>query len=93
MTLAIVERRLGYRLDEVSPTEAAARLSPRPLLVISHAEGEPVEPGGAERILAAAKEPKAAWTAPIFKEQKDASPISPDYAERVLAYWRETLKR
>lgn len=91
VTLWLVERRLGGPLSGVSPTEAAGRLAPRPLLVIDRAGQRPVEPGGAERLMAAAGEPKELWVSPAFKPSEDGSPISPAYANRVLAFWRTSF--
>ena len=92
MTLRLVERRLSEPLSEVSPTEAAARITPRPLLVIDHAGEIPVEPGGAERLLNAAGEPKELWVSPEFKQTGDGSPVSPAYATHVLGFWRTSFK-
>lgn len=91
ITLWLVERRLGQPLSQVSPTEAAARLTPRPLLVIDHAGEAPVEPGGAERLLNAAGEPKELWVSPIYKPDGNGSPVSPAYATRVLGFWRASF--
>ena len=91
VTLWLVERRLGDPLSAVSPTEAAARLTPRPLLVIDHAGEAPVEPGGAERLLNAAGAPKELWVSPEFKPAGGGSPVSPAYATRVLAFWRASF--
>ena len=91
VTLWLVERRLGEPLSEVSPTEAAARLTPRPLLVIDHEGEAPVEPGGAERLLNAAGDPKELWVSPVFMQTGEGSPVSPAYATRVLAFWRASF--
>ena len=91
ITLWLVERRLSEPLSDVSPTEAAARLTPRPLLVIDHAGEAPVEPGGAERLLNAAGAPKELWVSPEFKPTGEGSPVSPAYATRVLAFWRASF--
>ncbi|RJQ12419.1 MAG: alpha/beta fold hydrolase [Dehalococcoidia bacterium] len=91
VTLWLVERRLGEPLSDVSPTEAAARLTPRPLLVIDHEGEAPVEPGGAERLLNAAGVPKDLWVSPVFKQTGEGSPVSPAYATRVLAFWRASF--
>jgi hypothetical protein len=90
-TLWLVERRLTEPLSEVSPIEAAARLTPRPLLVIDRADEAPVEPGGAERLLRAAGDPKELWVSPEFNQTGAGSPISPAYAIKVLSFWRTTL--
>lgn len=91
ITLWLVERRLSEPLSEVSPTEAAARLTPRPLLVIDRAGEAPVEPGGAERLLDAAGAPKELWVSPEFKRTGEGSPVSPAYAAHVLAFWRASF--
>lgn len=91
VTLWLVERRLSKPLSDVSPTEAAARLAPRPLLVIDHAGEAPVEPGGAERLLNAAGDPKDLWVSPAFRQTGAGSPVSPAYAARVLAFWRASF--
>ncbi|MBM4409861.1 MAG: hypothetical protein FJ037_00795 [Chloroflexi bacterium] len=91
ITLWLVERRLGEPLSAVSPAEAAARLTPRPLLVIDHASEAPVEPGGAERLLNAAGDPKELWVAPEFKQTSEGSPVSPAYATKVLTFWRASF--
>lgn len=91
ITLWLVERRLGEPLSDVSPTEAAARLTPRPLLVIDHAGEAPVEPGGAERLLSAAGNPKELWVSPEFKQTGEGSSVSPAYALRVLSFWRASF--
>lgn len=91
ITLWLVERRLTEPLSEVSPIEAAARLTPRPLLVIDRAGEAPVEPGGAERLMRAAANPKELWVSPEFNQTGDGSPVSPAYAIRVLTFWRTTF--
>ncbi|MSQ29766.1 MAG: alpha/beta fold hydrolase [Dehalococcoidia bacterium] len=92
VTLWLVERRLTERLSEVSPIEAAAKITPRPLLVIDHAGEIPVEPGGAERLLNAAGEPKELWVSLESKQAGDGSPVSPAYATHVLGFWRTSFK-
>jgi len=91
ITLWLVERRLHAPLSEVSPVEAAGRLTPRPLLVIDRAAEVPVEPGGAERILRSAGEPKELWVSPKFEHGDSGSSVSPAYATRVLGFWRSTF--
>ena len=91
VTLWLVERRLGQPLSQVSPTEAAARLTPRPLLVIDHAVEAPVEPGGAARLLDAAGPPKELWVSPQYKAVGEGSPVSPAYATHVLGFWRASF--
>ncbi len=92
VTLWLVERRLDAPLSEVSPTEAAGRLTPRPLLVIDRAGEAPVEPGGAARVLNAAGSPKELWVSPAFANNGEGSPISPEYATRILAFWRTSFE-
>jgi len=59
--VAMANRRIRARLSDFSPRDAVARLSPRPLLIIHGDADTGVRPYHAERLFAAAREPKQFW--------------------------------
>jgi len=73
------------------PADAAARISPTPLLIV-HGDQDgyfPVE--HAERLYAAAREPKDLWIVPGFGHAESAAESSPGVLDRIGVWLREAM--
>jgi fermentation-respiration switch protein FrsA (DUF1100 family) len=92
-TIWFAERMARARVGSVRPIEAAARLAPRPLLLIQGASDRIVDPEDAALLHAAAGEPKALWWVEGC-DHVGARQLYPDvYAGRVLACFEQVARR
>jgi fermentation-respiration switch protein FrsA (DUF1100 family) len=56
--------RAGYHFRQVEPLRDMAAISPRPVLIIHGQDDRVVDPRDAQRLYAAAREPKELWLLP-----------------------------
>jgi len=61
---ALLWRRAGYHFRQVEPLRDIAAIAPRPLLLIHGLNDRVVDPCDAQRLYAAAREPKELWLIP-----------------------------
>jgi alpha-beta hydrolase superfamily lysophospholipase len=91
---ALVDAIAGGRLEDARPRDEIGRIAPRPLLLIHSADDQNATTplADAERLFAAAGDPKDLWIAPrgghagAFGGQRD------EYARRVLAFLDSALR-
>ncbi len=82
---------LGVDLDSISPVEAIARISPRPIYIIHGTKDSMASPESAEILFNSAKEPKKLWV------EEDAIHLGihmknpPRYERRVIRFFDEWL--
>lgn len=82
----------GYRLSQVRPIDAAHQLAPRPLLLI-HCVGDTLIPiEHAQRIFAAAHEPKELWTVDDGDHCGAYFADRVGYVARVAAFFNQYLR-
>jgi fermentation-respiration switch protein FrsA (DUF1100 family) len=85
------ERLAGFSVGTVSPAAAAAKLSPRPLLLI-HGEADTHTSAAQSRELyAAAREPKELWIVPGAEHAACYDTARAEYERRVTHLFREAL--
>jgi uncharacterized protein len=85
------ERIVGFPASAVAPVAAAARLAPRPLLLI-HGEADAYTPIAQSRALYdAAGEPRELWPVPDAPHVGSHSTVPEEYERRVAAFFRGAL--
>lgn len=89
----IGERQIGRRASDVSPEKTASKLSPRPLLLIHGDEDVTVPVRDAERIFAAAREPKELWRLPNVHHVGAFGAANVEYTRRVVRFFNQTLRK
>ncbi len=85
------ERRLNCRFPDVE--RAAARLSPRPWLMIHGEKDAYIGPDIARRLFAEAREPKECWIVPGAKHNRCREVEPGAYAERIAGFFRQYAPR
>ncbi len=82
--------RFGIAPDRVSPVDSAAAIAPRPFLLIAGKADRKTPLKGAQRIFAAAGNPKDLWV--VKSDHRSAmSDNSEAYLERVLNFFKNSL--
>jgi len=90
--LATYRLRFGVWPRQVSPTASAARLSPRPLLLIQGAEDPRMPVAGAQAIAAAAGPPKDLWIVPGAGHLEGYAFDPQGYQSRLISFFESSLK-
>ena len=84
---------VGADVTKARPLDAIARISPRPILLIHSADDEnattPLE--GAQKLFAAAGDPKELWVAPRGGHVGAINAFPDEYRARVVAFLRAAL--
>ena len=88
---ALLTRRSGARLGELSPVRDVGRISPRPLLLIHGEADRPVPVGDARRLFAAAGEPRELWVLPDVGHAGAYFAGRAEYVGRVTAFFGAAL--
>ncbi|HEX8036209.1 MAG TPA: CocE/NonD family hydrolase [Ktedonobacterales bacterium] len=85
---ALVDALAGARLEDANPAEAAARIAPRALLIITSADDHnaTTAPADQARIFAAAAQPKQRWVAPSGGHAGAYFAHTNEYQQRMLAF-------
>jgi dipeptidyl aminopeptidase/acylaminoacyl peptidase len=91
VTTFITERRLEGDADDVVPTEAIARISPRPVLLIHDLDDDVIPGDSGNALYAAASEPKDLWLVAGADHAKAWQQEPAEYERRVLAFWKQAL--
>ncbi|MDB5099516.1 MAG: Alpha/beta hydrolase family [Cyanobacteria bacterium RYN_339] len=81
--------RLGAWLPEADPVKAVGEIAPRPLLLIHGSKDDETLPVNAERLFAAAGQPKRLWWTPVRHGESWAVP---GYQREVLAFFGNVMK-
>lgn len=91
--VAAVDALVGARVEDARPIDAIARIAPRPVLLIHSADDEnaTTPPAGAQRLFAAAAEPKELWLAPRGGHVGAIDAFPEEYRSRVLAFLGRAL--
>lgn len=85
------ERMAGFSVRTVAPADEAARLSPRPLLLIHGALDTHTPPSQSEELYAAAHEPKQLWIVPGAGHAGCYDSATTEYERRVIHFFRQAL--
>jgi dipeptidyl aminopeptidase/acylaminoacyl peptidase len=85
---ALVDALAGARLEDANPAQAAAKIAPRALLIITSADDHnaTTKPTDQARILAAAAQPKSQWAAPSGGHAGAYYAHTTAYQQRVIAF-------
>jgi pimeloyl-ACP methyl ester carboxylesterase len=89
--IRIGERLSGGNVAAVRAVDAAARLNPRPLLLIYGERDDYLPPDNAQRLFEAAGEPKELWVAPGSGHAMARLDHGREYVERVHAFFQRCL--
>ena len=81
------ERETGLRLDLVRPVDEIGLISPRPVFLIQGMDDTMVPPDSAERLYAAAGEPRELWTEPDAPHMNMYSYYRTRYTKRVIRFF------
>ena len=81
----------GFSVRSVAPADDAARLSPRPLLLIHGALDTHTPPSQSEELYAAAHEPKQLWIVPGAGHAGCYDTATREYERRVTHFFRQAL--
>ena len=87
----VMERHLGRHLDTPDALDVVAAISPRPIFFIADEHDEVVGSQEAERVFAAAGEPKRFWLIPNADHSRGWQAAPEEYEQRVIAFLREAL--
>jgi len=85
------ERETGLRLDLVRPIDEIELISPRPVFLIQGMGDTMVPPDSAERLFAAAGEPRELWTEPDAPHMNMYSYYRTRYTKRVIKFFNSYL--
>lgn len=83
--------RLGTDLTAVDPVKWAAKIAPRPLYVVHGMADDETTPVNAEKLFAAAHEPKAIWRVEGAKHAQSYKVAPVEYRERLRTFFDEAL--
>ncbi len=92
ITSLVIAQRYGYTLGAVRPSEAVARIAPRPLLLIHGTADSLVPVEHAEHLFAAAGEPKELWLVPDADHCGAYFLDRETYVARVRAFFGHALQ-
>jgi fermentation-respiration switch protein FrsA (DUF1100 family) len=85
------ERETGLHLDLVRPVDEIVLISPRPVFLIQGMSDTMVPPDSAERLYAAAGEPRKLWTEPDAPHMNMYSYYRARYTKRVIKFFNTYL--
>ncbi|EFO81439.1 alpha/beta hydrolase fold-containing protein [Oscillochloris trichoides DG-6] len=88
----MLERRHGYRFTQARPIDAIAQLGTRPILIIHGANDSTVPVAQAERLFAAAPQPKQLWVVEGVEHCGGYFADRPTYCERVTRFFVDALR-
>ncbi len=85
------QRMYGVELDKISPGDVVASIAPRPVYIV-HGSADPIiAPLHAERLYAAAREPKQLWIAPGAGHATAGLSSPLEFIGRVEGFLRDSL--
>ncbi len=90
---ALLWRRAGYHFRQVEPLRDIAAISPRPLLIIHGQDDRVVDPRDAQRLYAAAREPKELWLIPNADHCGAYFADRQAYVAKIETFFRQSLVR
>lgn len=87
----LAQIRTGVSLDELSPVDAIARVSPRPVYIVHSMADKVAPPDAGERLFNAAREPKFLWLEEDVPHQQIylANPLR--YKKRLIGFFDDWL--
>lgn len=92
VTTTLVEQRYGYRLDQVRPIDAMPHIAPRPVLIIHGAEDSTIPAAHAQRLFAAARQPKELWVYDSVEHCGTYFADRQQYVSRVASFFDQYLQ-
>ena len=90
---ALLWWRAGYHFRQVEPLRDIAAISPRPVLIIHGQNDSVVDPRDAQRLYAAAREPKELWLIPEADHCGAYFADRQAYVAKIDAFFRRSLAR
>jgi fermentation-respiration switch protein FrsA (DUF1100 family) len=81
----------GWKLIPVPPAEAAAKISPVPLLIVHGEQDLYFPPEHARQLYLAAREPKDLWLLPAMGHAESA--CTPDLVDRIASWVHEAIRQ
>jgi fermentation-respiration switch protein FrsA (DUF1100 family) len=78
-------------LDKVSPVNAIAKLSPRPILLISGQSDDRMTTMDAHKLFEAAAQPKELWVVPVAGHGETLAVAGQTYTDRVVNFFKRSL--
>lgn len=88
----IAERRVGTRVDNISPQRAISAISPRAVFIIHGLEDEDIAPDAAQALYQAAGDPKELWLIPGIGHARGIRGAPKEYPKRVLDFLARYLR-
>ena len=82
----MTERRLGVRLEDLTPADHIGRLAPTPVLLLTGTEDSHASPDDARRLFERCRGPRELVLVPGAKHIDLLEVAGPMYAEQVLAF-------
>ena len=87
ITIWFCERRLGFNPSQAAPVESIARISPRPVFIISGDQDVRIPVAEAKALFASAKEPKELWLVQGAGHMEAHSLYPEEYEKRILSFF------
>lgn len=91
LIVLVAGKRLGLDLSEADPIRWVGRISPRPLFIIHGGRDPYIDVSEAQRLYAAAGEPKTFWLVPEAGHREADVFCPQEYKERVLTFFEQWL--
>jgi len=87
-----MERELGFNLNECSPVNYIAQISPRPIFLMTGGKDKTVNPTGGQNLASAAGEPCEFWFEPEFKHADFTRKHMDEFEKRVIVFLDKHLE-
>ncbi len=87
LTIAVGSLRLRANLFAADPIHWVGKIAPRPLLIMHGGDDRSVPPENAERLYAAAREPKELWIVPNAAHRRIEEVAAEEYSRRVVEFF------
>jgi uncharacterized protein len=85
------ETMMGVKADELRPMRSAAKMGPRPILIIHGDQDQLTAPSSAHKLYEAAQGPKELWMVPETSHGAAPSVAPEEYTERIVGFFRRYL--
>ena len=93
MIVFFVERKAGFSVKEFAPIDHIAKISPRPVFIMTGGKDTWVNPDGGRQLYLAAGEPRELWFDPELEHLKFSEKRADEFEKRVVAFFDQYLAR
>ena len=93
MIVFFVERKAGFPVKEFAPIDHIAKISPRPVFIMTGGKDTWVNPNGGRQLYAAAGEPRELWFDPDLGHLEFSEKRADEFEKRVIAFFDQYLAR